>query len=83
MACAAALAVFDIIESEGLLERARHIGDVALPRLEKLVSAEGPVGHVRGRGAMIALELVGPDGRQPDAAATQTGGPLSVMSRDC
>jgi len=71
MACAAALAVFDIIESEGLLERARHIGDVALPRLEKLVSAEGPVGHVRGRGAMIALELVGPDGRQPDAAATQ------------
>ena len=71
IACAAALAVFDIIESEGLLERAAHIGDVALPRLEKLVSAEGPVGHVRGRGAMIALELVGPGGKEPDAATTR------------
>lgn len=71
IACAAALAVFDIIESEGLLERARHIGDVALPQLEKLVDTDGPVGDVRGRGAMIALELVGPDGRQPDAAAAQ------------
>ncbi len=71
IACAAALAVFDIIESEGLLDRARHIGDVALPMLEKLVSTDGPVGHVRGRGAMIALELVEADGRRPDAAATQ------------
>ncbi len=71
IACAAALAVFDIIESEGLLERARHIGDVVQPRLEKLVAADGPVGEVRGRGAMIALELVGADGRQPDAAAAQ------------
>ena len=71
IACAAALAVFDIIESEGLLERARHIGEVTLPRLEKLASADGPVGDVRGRGAMIALELVGPDGREPDPTATQ------------
>ncbi len=71
IACAAALAVFEIIESEGLLERARHIGEVALPRLENLVSPGGPVGHVRGRGAMMALELVGTDGRRPDAAATQ------------
>jgi len=71
IACAAALAVFDIIESEGLLERARHIGEVTLPRLQKLASADGPVGDVRGRGAMIALELVGPDGREPDPTATQ------------
>ncbi len=71
IACAAALAVFDIIESEGLLERARHIGEVARPRLEKLVAADGPVGHVRGRGAMIALELVEADGRRPDPATTQ------------
>ncbi len=71
IACAAALAVFEIIESEGLLERARCIGEVTLPRLEKLVSTQGPVGQVRGRGAMIAIELVGTDGKQPDAAATQ------------
>jgi 4-aminobutyrate aminotransferase/(S)-3-amino-2-methylpropionate transaminase len=70
LACAAALAVFDTIESEGLLQRAAHIGDVALPRLSKLVSPGGPVGDARGRGAMIAVELVGADGRQPDRAAT-------------
>jgi 4-aminobutyrate aminotransferase/(S)-3-amino-2-methylpropionate transaminase len=70
LACAAALAVFDMIESEGLLERAAHIGEVALPRLGKFVSRGGPVGDVRGRGAMIALELVGADGRQPDRDKT-------------
>ena len=68
LACAAALAVFDIIGSQGLLERAMHIGDVAMRRLNGLnglVGREGPVGEVRGRGAMVALELVHPDGR-PD-----------------
>ncbi len=70
LACAAALAVFEIIESEGLLERARHIGDVAMARLEKLVRSGGAVGDVRGRGAMVALELVGPDGRTPDPEST-------------
>jgi 4-aminobutyrate aminotransferase/(S)-3-amino-2-methylpropionate transaminase len=70
LACAAALAVFEIIESEGLLEKARHIGDIALARLEKLVRTVGAVGHARGRGAMVALELVGPDGQTPDPEAT-------------
>jgi 4-aminobutyrate aminotransferase/(S)-3-amino-2-methylpropionate transaminase len=69
LACAAALAVFDMIESEGLLDRARRIGEIALPRLSALVDAGGPVGHARGRGAMMAVELVGPDGRGPDAEA--------------
>lgn len=69
LACAAALAVFDTIESEGLLERAIHIGDVVLPRLGRLVTTGGPVGDVRGRGAMIAVEIVGPD-RRPDPETT-------------
>ena len=67
LACAAALAVFDMIESEQLLARAVHIGEVALPRLQKLVSPGGPVGHVRGRGAMIALELLAPTATNPTA----------------
>lgn len=71
LACAAALAVFDTIESKNLLERARHIGDVALRRLEKLVSPGGPVGEARGRGAMVAVELVGEDGHTPDPATTK------------
>ncbi len=71
LACAAALAVFDIIESEGLLDRARRIGETARARLDKLVDLDGPVGQVRGRGAMIALELVAPNSREPDPATTQ------------
>ncbi len=70
LACAAALAVFEIIESQGLLGRATRIGDSMTGRLEGLVDAEGPVGVVRGRGAMIAVELVG-SGRTPDPGAAQ------------
>jgi len=72
VACAAAVAVLDTIESDGLLERARRIGETALPRLQKLVSRSGPVGDVRGRGAMIGLEFVGPDGVEPDAERTRS-----------
>ena len=70
LACAAALAVFEIIESQGLLARAARIGESMTSRLQGLVGADGPVGVVRGRGAMIAVELVGP-GRTPDPAAAQ------------
>jgi 4-aminobutyrate aminotransferase / (S)-3-amino-2-methylpropionate transaminase / 5-aminovalerate transaminase len=71
VACAAALAVFEMIENENLLDRARHIGEVSVARLGPLVSSAGPVGHLRGRGAMIGLELVGEDGRSPDPLSTQ------------
>ncbi len=70
LACAAALAVFDIIESQGLLDRACHIGRVSMSRLSELVGRAPAVGDVRGRGAMIGVELVGPD-RVPDADAAQ------------
>jgi len=43
---------------------------VAMARLKKLVRSGGAVGDVRGRGAMVALELVGPDGRTPDPEST-------------
>jgi 4-aminobutyrate aminotransferase/(S)-3-amino-2-methylpropionate transaminase len=70
LACAASLAVFRMIESEDLLSRARQIGDVVLPRLEKLQAAGLGVGDVRGRGAMLAMEFVGRDGVEPDPATT-------------
>ena len=42
-----------------------------LPRLRALQEQHGVIGEVRGRGAMIALELVaGPDDRTPNPAAT-------------
>ena len=71
VACAAALAAIETIEQDGLVERARSIGDVMLPRLRALQEQHGVIGEVRGRGAMIALELVaGPDDRTPNPAAT-------------
>ncbi len=69
LACAAALAAIETIESEGLLERAREIGAVMLGRLGALAASSAAVGDARGRGAMVAVELVGPDGITPDKAA--------------
>ncbi|HMK63537.1 MAG TPA: aminotransferase class III-fold pyridoxal phosphate-dependent enzyme, partial [Acidimicrobiales bacterium] len=65
LACAASLAVFEIIASHDLLARARHMEEIVLSRLQKHVSRSGPVGDARGRGAMLAIELVGSDGRTP------------------
>ncbi|MBO9578164.1 MAG: 4-aminobutyrate--2-oxoglutarate transaminase [Microbacteriaceae bacterium] len=68
VACAAAIAVFERIESAGLLGRARAIGELLLPELRRLQAAHPAVGDVRGRGAMLAIELVNAQG-EPDAAA--------------
>ncbi len=70
LACAAALAAIETIESDGLLGRAGWIGDVMLERLRAMAATHPVVGDARGRGAMVAIELVGPDGITPDKAAT-------------
>jgi len=70
VACAAALAAVETIEREGLVERAVAIGDLMLPRLRELQQSFPVVGDVRGRGAMVAIELVEPGGTAPDAALT-------------
>ncbi|ABD13174.1 4-aminobutyrate--2-oxoglutarate transaminase [Frankia sp. CcI156] len=70
-ACAAALAAIDLIESEDLAGRARRIGEIALPRLHALRERYDFVGDVRGRGAMVALELVrGAGDDSPDKVLT-------------
>src|SRR4051794_10031156 len=66
VACAAALAAIETMRAEDLAGRARHIGDVMLPRLAKLAEASPHIGDVRGRGAMIAVEIVQPGGIEPD-----------------
>ncbi len=43
-----------------------------LPRLTKLAQANPVIGDVRGRGAMLALELVRPGTLEPDVAAAAT-----------
>jgi 4-aminobutyrate aminotransferase/(S)-3-amino-2-methylpropionate transaminase len=73
VACAAALAVLDIIEEEGLVERAEYIGNVFNKRLRNL-QHQFPhvIADVRNLGAMIAIELV-KDGDidAPDAELTK------------
>jgi 4-aminobutyrate aminotransferase/(S)-3-amino-2-methylpropionate transaminase len=58
VAAAAALAVLDKIEAEGLLARSRAVGETIDARLRAFRDRFGAVGDVRGRGAMRAMELV-------------------------
>ena len=70
VACAAALGAIETMGKEDLPAMARRIGDIMLPRLCKLAEAHPEIGDVRGRGAMIAIELVRPGTLEPDAAVT-------------
>ncbi|MHC9296940.1 4-aminobutyrate--2-oxoglutarate transaminase [Mycobacterium sp. LTG2003] len=71
LACAAALAVIDTIERDGLVARAARIGETMLGRLNALAAADPRIADVRGRGAMIAIELVKPGTTDPDADLTK------------
>src|SRR3954468_15826241 len=70
VACAAALAALDHFENDGLVERAREVGSILLDRLHAAQEADPRIGDVRGRGAMVAIELVDPATGEPDAALT-------------
>jgi 4-aminobutyrate aminotransferase / (S)-3-amino-2-methylpropionate transaminase / 5-aminovalerate transaminase len=71
VACAAALATIETIESDGLIERAQQLERVMTERLLRLQAADDRIGDVRGRGAMIAIELVKTGTADPDAALTE------------
>jgi 4-aminobutyrate aminotransferase/(S)-3-amino-2-methylpropionate transaminase len=58
VACAAALGVFEEIEKNDLLTRARQLGATMLGTLNALRAKHDVIGDVRGRGAMVAIELV-------------------------
>ena len=58
VAQAAALAVLDVIEDEGLLERAVRVGETVRGRMSAWQQRYPEIGDVRGLGAMLALELV-------------------------
>ncbi|MEU4242785.1 4-aminobutyrate--2-oxoglutarate transaminase [Actinoplanes sp. NPDC026619] len=70
IACAAALATIETMRELDLAGAARHIESVARPRLEALAAKHPLIGEIRGRGAMLAVELVVPGTTDPDAAAT-------------
>ena len=58
MACAAALASTEVIQEEGLLARAVHLGDLALKRMERMKAEHRIVGDVRAKGCLMGIELV-------------------------
>ncbi|BBY66434.1 4-aminobutyrate--2-oxoglutarate transaminase [Mycolicibacterium helvum] len=66
VACAAALATIETIELDGLLDRAKHIEKVMKDKLGRLQADDDRIGDVRGRGAMIAVELVKSGSAEPD-----------------
>jgi len=71
VAAAAALATIKTMRDRNLAGRAREIGDVVLANLRTLQQDVAIIGDVRGRGAMLAMELVNPGTKVPNAAAAK------------
>jgi 4-aminobutyrate aminotransferase/(S)-3-amino-2-methylpropionate transaminase len=70
IACAAALAAFETMRELELCAAARRIESVMVARLRVIAERDPRIGEVRGRGAMLAVELVQPDGITPAPLAT-------------
>lgn len=74
IACAAALAVLDVIASEGLLDRANAIGTLLRDELQRITRRNDavPIDFVRGPGAMVAFDVLkARGGTEPDPDATR------------
>ena len=72
VACAAALAAIETMRELDLAAAARGIEARMRPALERLAAADPRIGEVRGRGAMLAVEMVRPGTVEPDAARAST-----------
>ncbi|MEV5629427.1 4-aminobutyrate--2-oxoglutarate transaminase [Micromonospora tulbaghiae] len=70
IACAAALAAMETMRELDLATAARRIGAVMGERLDAITAGDPRVAEVRGRGAMLAVEVVQPGTLIPDPAAT-------------
>jgi len=68
VACAAALGAIRTMRELDLPAAARAIEAIMIPRLRALQSRHSVIGDIRGRGAMIAVELVQPGSTEPNAA---------------
>ncbi|MEH1097722.1 4-aminobutyrate--2-oxoglutarate transaminase [Micromonospora sp. CPCC 205561] len=72
VACAAALASIETMRELDLAGAARRIGAYLAGRLRAIAGRDPRVAEVRGRGAMLAVELVRPGTLEPDPVATTT-----------
>jgi acetylornithine aminotransferase len=57
LACAAALAVLDVMEQEKLVQNALEVGDHLMAELQQLQKSNPMIVDVRGRGLMIGIDL--------------------------
>jgi 4-aminobutyrate aminotransferase/(S)-3-amino-2-methylpropionate transaminase len=71
VAAAAAIATIKTLRERHLVDRAREIGETLLAALHKLQQDVAIIGDVRGRGAMIAMELIEPGTTSPNASAAK------------
>jgi len=69
LACAAGLAVLEVMEEERLVERAQRLGQLLRDRLWEMARRYPLIGDVRGLGAMVGVELVTDQERKTPAAA--------------
>ena len=70
IALAGALGAIETIEKDELVKSAKHIESIMLPRLQNMAKQHNLIGDVRGRGAMIAIEIVKPGTTTPDPDVT-------------
>jgi 4-aminobutyrate aminotransferase / (S)-3-amino-2-methylpropionate transaminase / 5-aminovalerate transaminase len=68
VACAAALGAIEAMRTNDLAARARVVGDLMDTRLRKLAADHPVIADVRGRGAMMAIELCTPGSTSPEPA---------------
>ncbi|GGM34365.1 4-aminobutyrate--2-oxoglutarate transaminase [Dactylosporangium sucinum] len=82
IACAAALASIETMRELDLGAAARRIESVMVPRLRELASSRPYIGDVRGRGAMLAMEIVVPGSATPGTLTAERvhgrGAPLGA-----
>ena len=88
LACAAAVACIGVYEEEGLVERARMLGEsIIAPALREMQARHPSVGDVRGLGAFWALELVRDRGTRaplvPFNARGADDAPMAAFAGDC
>jgi 4-aminobutyrate aminotransferase/(S)-3-amino-2-methylpropionate transaminase len=77
IACAAAIGAIRTIKEGNLTAKAKRIGELMLPALDEMKRKYPVIGEVRGRGAMIAIELVMPGTKDPNPAA------VSAITKFC
>ena len=65
VACAAALATLDVIDDEGLVDRAHRLGERLLAGIRERAEGHPSIAEVRGRGLMLAVEFADGPGLAP------------------